>query len=176
MRCSRESPPARTSVRSSQGWQAARAHVGGTGMGQHVPGVRVRACGREEIGEVLGLWAAARTLATSVPDDRAALEKLLDHDEDCLLVAERAGRIVGTLVAAWDGWRGNMYRLVVLPDHRRQGWPVSWCAQARSDCGLTAPGGSQRWFPARRQRPRRSGQPLATTARATSCDAFATSD
>jgi ribosomal protein S18 acetylase RimI-like enzyme len=90
-------------------------------MGEHVAGVRVRACRREEIGEVLGLWAAARTPATSVPDDRAALEKLLDRDEDCLLVAERAGLIVGTLVAAWDGWRGNMYRLVVLPDHRRQG-------------------------------------------------------
>jgi ribosomal protein S18 acetylase RimI-like enzyme len=28
---------------------------------------------------------------------------------------------VGTLVAAWDGWRGNMYRLAVLPEHRRAG-------------------------------------------------------
>ncbi len=90
-------------------------------MQEEVAGVRVRACRRREIGEVLELWAAARTLAASVPDDRGALERLLDHDAGCLLVAERDGRIVGTLVAAWDGWRGNMYRLVVLPDHRRQG-------------------------------------------------------
>jgi ribosomal protein S18 acetylase RimI-like enzyme len=32
-----------------------------------------------------------------------------------------AGRVVGTLIAAWDGWRGNMYRLAVAADERRQG-------------------------------------------------------
>jgi ribosomal protein S18 acetylase RimI-like enzyme len=25
------------------------------------------------------------------------------------------------LIAAWDGWRGNMYRLGVLPEYRRRG-------------------------------------------------------
>ena len=25
------------------------------------------------------------------------------------------GRLVGTMVAGWDGWRGNLYRLAVLP-------------------------------------------------------------
>lgn len=29
--------------------------------------------------------------------------------------------MVGTLIATWDGWRGNMYRLAVEPAHRRQG-------------------------------------------------------
>lgn len=28
---------------------------------------------------------------------------------------------MGTLIAAWDGWRGNMYRLAVRGDSRRQG-------------------------------------------------------
>ena len=28
---------------------------------------------------------------------------------------------MGTVVAVWDGWRGNMYRLAVLPSHRRRG-------------------------------------------------------
>lgn len=36
-------------------------------------------------------------------------------------MAEREGEIVGALVAAWDGWRGNMYRLAVSDDHRREG-------------------------------------------------------
>lgn len=44
--------------------------------------------------------------------------RLLEHDEGCLLVAERTGRVVGSLVAAWDGWRGILYRLAVAPDHR----------------------------------------------------------
>jgi ribosomal protein S18 acetylase RimI-like enzyme len=38
-----------------------------------------------------------------------------------LLVAEDGGAIVGALIAAWDGWRGNMYRLAVAPDRRRHG-------------------------------------------------------
>jgi ribosomal protein S18 acetylase RimI-like enzyme len=29
--------------------------------------------------------------------------------------------LTGTLVAAFDGWRGTLFRLVVLPEHRRSG-------------------------------------------------------
>jgi ribosomal protein S18 acetylase RimI-like enzyme len=38
-----------------------------------------------------------------------------------VLVAELDGDIVGTLIALSDGWRGNMYRLAVLPRYRRRG-------------------------------------------------------
>lgn len=38
-----------------------------------------------------------------------------------LLVAERDREIVGVLIAAWDGWRGNMYRLAVREGNRREG-------------------------------------------------------
>ena len=31
------------------------------------------------------------------------------------------GGIVGSLIAAWDGWRGSFYRLAVHPDRRREG-------------------------------------------------------
>lgn len=46
---------------------------------------------------------------------------LLEHTEGALLVADHRGRIVGAIVAAWDGWRGNLFRLAVLPEHRRRG-------------------------------------------------------
>ena len=29
--------------------------------------------------------------------------------------------VVGSLLATWDGWRGNMYRLAVHPAFRRRG-------------------------------------------------------
>jgi ribosomal protein S18 acetylase RimI-like enzyme len=45
----------------------------------------------------------------------------LDRDEDSLLVGVREGRIVETLIATWDGWRGNMYRLTVHPGWQRKG-------------------------------------------------------
>ncbi len=42
-------------------------------------------------------------------------------DGSALLVGEADGELVGVLIAAWDGWRANMYRLAVRPDPRREG-------------------------------------------------------
>jgi ribosomal protein S18 acetylase RimI-like enzyme len=81
----------------------------------------IRSAGRDDVPAVLDLWAQARSAAATTPDDAAAVQRLLERSPDALLVAEREGRIVGVIVAAWDGWRGNMYRLAVLPDVRRQG-------------------------------------------------------
>src|SRR5262249_24799933 len=36
-------------------------------------------------------------------------------------VAELDGRVVGTVIATWDGWRAGLYRLAVLPSQRRRG-------------------------------------------------------
>ena len=37
------------------------------------------------------------------------------------MLALDGGRIVGSLMGGWDGWRGNLYRLAVDPGYRRQG-------------------------------------------------------
>jgi len=37
------------------------------------------------------------------------------------LVAESNGLVIGAVIAGWDGWRGNVYRLAVDPQNRRQG-------------------------------------------------------
>lgn len=82
--------------------------------------MRVRAGAHAEIGEVLTVWSSAETEPT-VSDDEAGLVALLSEDPDALLVAETDGTLVGTLIATWDGWRGHLYRLAVLPSHRRSG-------------------------------------------------------
>jgi ribosomal protein S18 acetylase RimI-like enzyme len=38
-----------------------------------------------------------------------------------LLVAEVDQEVVGAIIAGWDGWRGNIYRLAVHPNYRRHG-------------------------------------------------------
>ena len=38
-----------------------------------------------------------------------------------MLLAEVGGRVVGSIIGTFDGWRGNFYRLAVHPDYRRQG-------------------------------------------------------
>lgn len=74
-----------------------------------------------QVAEITALWDAAYERERT-PDTAAALEPLLEGTGPaCLLVAEDDGRVVGTVIAAWDGWRGNLYRLVVARDRRRQG-------------------------------------------------------
>jgi ribosomal protein S18 acetylase RimI-like enzyme len=70
---------------------------------------------------VSDLWRKARSAHASTPDRVDDIEQLIVDSPAALLVAEREGEIVGALVAAWDGWRGNMYRLAVSDDHRREG-------------------------------------------------------
>jgi ribosomal protein S18 acetylase RimI-like enzyme len=67
------------------------------------------------------LWQKARSEHASTPDRVDDIERLVADSPAALLVAEREGEIVGALVAAWDGWRGNMYRLAVRAEHRREG-------------------------------------------------------
>ena len=43
------------------------------------------------------------------------------RDEASLLVGEEDGRLIGTVIAGWDGWRGGIYRLAVVPECRRRG-------------------------------------------------------
>lgn len=70
---------------------------------------------------VLDLWEQERSGHASIADRPEDLERLIADSPAALLVAERDGEIVGALIAAWDGWRGNMYRLAVRGDRRRGG-------------------------------------------------------
>jgi ribosomal protein S18 acetylase RimI-like enzyme len=83
--------------------------------------MQVRPATRADVDAVLELWAQARSDAASTPDDVEAIARLLEDGGGALIVAKADGRVVGAIVAGWDGWRGNMYRLAVLPAYRRRG-------------------------------------------------------
>jgi len=80
----------------------------------------IRSAGERDIAAVLALWAAAGSLP-SVSDSPEGLARLLATDPEALLVAEQGGVLAGSLIAAWDGWRGSFYRLAVSPEHWRKG-------------------------------------------------------
>lgn len=82
----------------------------------------VRRCLQSEVPAVLDLWAQARSEHASTPDCLDDVVQLVGAESPAaLLVAEQDGEVVGALIAAWDGWRGNMYRLAVRDEYRREG-------------------------------------------------------
>lgn len=81
----------------------------------------VRAAWPAEAPAILDLWHGERSTHATLPDRIEDVHRLLVGTPGSLLVADAGGELVGGLIAAWDGWRGNMYRLAVLPKHRRRG-------------------------------------------------------
>lgn len=80
----------------------------------------IRSCRQEECPIILELWKQAEVIP-STTDTLEALELMLQQDGELLLVAEYDRKIVGTVMGGWDGWRGNIYRLAVIPEFRRRG-------------------------------------------------------
>src|SRR4029078_3574962 len=74
----------------------------------------------EDAEAVLALWKAADATPslTDAPDE---LRRIAVRPEVAFVVAVVDGAIVGSIIAGFDGWRGNIYRLATHPDHRRRG-------------------------------------------------------
>ncbi|MFI6549208.1 GNAT family N-acetyltransferase [Streptomyces prunicolor] len=82
--------------------------------------LQIRSAALPDIDAVLTFWREAAE-GTSISDDRDGVARLIDRDPDALILAERDGRLVGSVIAGFDGWRCHLYRLAVHPEHRRQG-------------------------------------------------------
>ncbi|MFI2214064.1 GNAT family N-acetyltransferase [Streptomyces sp. NPDC020141] len=82
--------------------------------------IRVRTARADEAETVLAFWAEAAE-GTSITDDADGVGRLIARDPEALILAESGGRLVGSVIAGWDGWRCSLYRLAVLPEFRRRG-------------------------------------------------------
>lgn len=65
-------------------------------------------------------------------DPRASLERKLAFGDGLFWLAEREGRVVGTVMAGWDGHRGWIYSLGVHPGARRTGLGRALLAHAEA--------------------------------------------
>ncbi|MEW2373872.1 GNAT family N-acetyltransferase [Streptomyces sp. NPDC006656] len=82
--------------------------------------LHIRTATAADAENVLSFWKQAAE-GTSITDDVDGVTRLIGRDPDALILAEGDGLLVGSVIAGWDGWRASLYRLAVLPSHRRQG-------------------------------------------------------
>lgn len=83
--------------------------------------IAIRSVRDDELAAVLRLWQMAGVTPPSVSDSIEGLIRLMHERTALLLVAIVGEQIVGSVIGGWDGWRGNIYRLAVTPEHRRKG-------------------------------------------------------
>jgi len=100
----------------------------------------VRRATVDDVEAMLSLWRVAE--ATPSPtDNAAALIQAIESPAAAVLVAMDAEGVVGSVVAGFDGWRGNLYRLAVHPRARRRGIARRLVAAAEAE--LRAMGASR---------------------------------
>ncbi len=78
---------------------------------------------------VLKLWKAAEA-TEGVTDTRDDVRRISGAEHVAFILAIVDDSVVGSIIAAFDGWRGNMYRLATHPAYRRRGIARGLIAEA----------------------------------------------
>ena len=81
----------------------------------------IRPATAADVDGILDLWrrAEAHPSKTDTPHDLGRV--IAAPHAEVLLGVVADGLIVGSVVATFDGWRGNVYRMAVDPTQRRRG-------------------------------------------------------
>ncbi len=92
----------------------------------------IDACSKDDLVGVDALWRDA------FPDDKprhraeAAVPMKLAFQPDLFLVARDGARVIGSILAGYDGYRGHINRVAVLKAYRRQGVGARLVREAES--------------------------------------------
>ena len=77
---------------------------------------------------LVAFWATAGA-SMGYTDNADCVRAAIVSSRAVMLLATDEGRIVGSLLGTFDGWRGHMYRLVVDASQRRRGIATSLVRQ-----------------------------------------------
>jgi ribosomal protein S18 acetylase RimI-like enzyme len=76
--------------------------------------------GAADYQQVAALWEEVE-MWPHVGEDRGWYDGALERNPGCAFVWRQEGRVVGTVIGAWDGLRGWIYHLAVTESLRGQG-------------------------------------------------------
>ncbi|HBY17982.1 MAG: hypothetical protein XE04_0954 [Marinimicrobia bacterium 46_43] len=82
--------------------------------------VNIRTYKSSDYEAVYNLWKAAG-LYLSLSDTRKELHRMLDKHPELFLIAEEKDIPVGTVLGSFDGRRGYVHHLAVLPEFQNRG-------------------------------------------------------
>jgi ribosomal protein S18 acetylase RimI-like enzyme len=82
--------------------------------------VEIRKANAGDVAAMLDLWRRADA-SPSVTDTADDVARVIAVPNSTVLLAVDGDTVVGSVIATFDGWRGNYYRLAVDPEHRREG-------------------------------------------------------
>ena len=85
-----------------------------------MPHIRTYASSKDH-DDVVALWRTIFGYETAHNDPSIAIAKKLAAHDGMFFVAEEGARIVGTVMAGYDGHRGWLYAVAVHPTQRRSG-------------------------------------------------------
>ena len=93
--------------------------------------MNIREATPDDVDALLDLWrrADAAPSVTDTPDDVA---RAISVPSSAVLLAVDENALIGSVIAAFDGWRGNFYRLAVDPAYRRQGVALQLVERGRA--------------------------------------------
>ncbi len=83
--------------------------------------VKIRPCTRHDREAIIALWE--RVFPDNPPHSAPAhnFDAKFAMGDDLLFVATDQGSVIGTAMAGYDGHRGWLYAVAVLPEYRRRG-------------------------------------------------------
>jgi len=81
--------------------------------------VKIRTFDISDYPRVVEVWSEAG-LEFRPGDEMEGIRTKIQRDPELFLVAEERGKIVGSVMGAWDGRRGWIYHLGVHPNYQRK--------------------------------------------------------
>jgi len=73
----------------------------------------------EHRSQVIDIWSSIFSYEEPRNDPALVIDKKLAVDDGLFFVAMENGKVVGTIMAGYDGHRGWIYSLAVIPERRR---------------------------------------------------------